>query len=390
LPIAEALNTLGIVRQSEDRYDEAAALLNRSLAIRERLAGKQSMEVASNLHNLGLVELNRGDNLSKAIEYFERSLAIKTKLMGDHNPDVEITQGDLGKALRAAKQRDRAVEILRSNLALARDLYGDESELVAGNHNELGYTFHDMGRFAEAAQEYRAAMKIRQKLGADKGASFAIPLNNLASAYEDMGDFAAAEPMFRHSLELRMGGQDAGSPLIANGEYNLARLLVKLGERKAAAELAGRSLAIYRKRFGESHRNVIKVELLEVERMLDEREFDKATLLLAKVQASPADIGDAVVARREALAARIASVRGDKKAALQAGEAAWIAIRKAWGEHHPLTLEYGLIYSQQLRGAGQAQRANQILQSVKDLAGAFLETSPVRLQLAHALQESGH
>jgi tetratricopeptide (TPR) repeat protein len=228
LPIAEALNTLGIVRQSEDRYDEAAALLNRSLAIRERLAGKQSMEVASNLHNLGLVELNRGDNLSKAIEYFERSLAIKTKLMGDHNPDVEITQGDLGKALRAAKQRDRAVEILRSNLALARDLYGDESELVAGNHNELGYTFHDMGRFAEAAQEYRAAMKIRQKLGADKGASFAIPLNNLASAYEDMGDFAAAEPMFRHSLELRMGGQDAGSPLIANGEYNLARLLAKL------------------------------------------------------------------------------------------------------------------------------------------------------------------
>ncbi|MEO7934676.1 MAG: tetratricopeptide repeat-containing protein kinase family protein, partial [Dokdonella sp.] len=389
LPIAEALNTLGIVRQSEDRYDEAAAFLNRSLAIRERLAGKESMEVASNLHNLGLVELNRGDNLTKAIEYFERSLAIKKRLIGDHNPDVEITQGDLGRALRDAKQRDRAVEIFRANLALARDLYGDESELVAGNHNELGYTFHDMGRFAEAANEYRSAMTIRQKLGADKGASFAIPLNNLASAYEDMGDFAAAEPMFRRSLELRMGGQDPGSPLIANGEYNLARLLVKQGQRKEAAELAAKALVIYRKRFGEDHRNVIKVQLLEVERMLDDREFDKAAALLAKVQASAADIGDAVVARREALVARTALVRGDKKIALEASEAAWSAIRKAWGEHHPLILEYALTYARQLRGAGEAQHANQILQSVKDLAPAFLETSPVRLELVHALQEAG-
>ncbi len=390
LPIAEALNTLGIVRQSEDRYDEAAVFLTRSLAIRERLAGKESMEVASNLHNLGLVELNRGKNLSKAIEYFERSLVIKRKLKGDHTPDVEITQGDLGKALRDAGQRDRAVEILSNNLVLARNLYGDNSELVAGNHNELGYTFHDMGRFAEAAAEYRAAMTIRQKLGADKGASFAVPLNNLASAYEDMGDFAAAEPMFRRSLELRMSGQDADSPLIANGEYNLARLLVKQGRRKEAAELAARALAIYRTRFGEDHRNVIKVELLEVQRMLDEREFDKAAVLLAKVQASSADIGDAVVARREALVARIASVRGDKKIALEASEAAWIAIRKAWGEHHPLILEYALSLAQLLRRAGEEQHANQILQSVKDLGAAFLEKSPVRLELAHVMQDSGH
>lgn len=390
LPIAEALNTLGIVRQSQDRFDEAEVLLKRSLAIRERLAGNQSMEVASNLHNLGLVELNRGKNLANAIEYFERSLAIKRKLKGDHTPDVEITQGDLGKALREAKQRDLAVEIFITNLTLARDLYGDESELVAGNHNELGYTFHDMGRFTEAAGEYRAAMTIRQKLGADKGASFAIPLNNLASAYEDMGDFAAAEPMFRRSLELRMSGQDADSPLIANGEYNLARLLVKQGQRKEAAELAARALAIYRKRFGEDHRNVLKVELLEVERMLDDREFDKAATLLAKVQASASEIGDVVVARRDALVARLASVRGDKNVALEASEAAWIAIRKAWGEHHPLILEYALIYAQQLRRLGEAQRANKILQSVKDLGTAFSESSPVRRELADALQASAN
>ncbi len=389
LPIADALNTLGIVRQAEDRFDEAEALLIRSLEIRERLAGKESMAVASNLHNLGLVELNRGRDLTKSIAYFERSLAIKRKLKGDHNPDFEITQADLGKALRAAGQRDRAVGILRADLVLARDLYGDSSELVAGIHNELGYTFHDMGRFAEAASEYRMAMTIRQKLGADKGASFAIPLNNLASAYEDMGDFAAAEPMFRRSLELRKSGQDADSPLVANGEYNLARLLLKRGQINEAGERIPLAMAIYRKRFGDDHRNVIKVEMLDAERMLAEGQLDKAAALSARINASPTKLGDSDSARRDALAARIATRQGDDKRALDASESAWDASLRGWGEQHPLTLEYGLAYALQLRRNGEQEKASTILQSIKDLASAFSETSPLRIELARSLREAG-
>ena len=382
LPIADALNTLGIVRQSEARYDEAVALLSRSLSIRERLSGKDSKEVSTNLHNLGLVELNRGSDLSKSIAYFERSLALKRKLEGDHNPGFESTQGDLGRALRASGQRDRALDILHSNLALAQDLYGDSSELVALGHNELGYTYHDMGRFAEAAAEYLAAMKIYKELGADHGASFAIPLNNLASAYEDMGDFAAAEPMFRRSLELRMSGQDAGSPMIANGEYNLARLLVKRGQYKEAGERVARALAIYRERFGDDHRNVIKTELLEVERLLDESQLDKAADLLARVNALATKPGDTAIALRYKFAARIAEQRGDISAALVASEQALAEQRLAWGEHHPLILTYALDTARLLNQNAQAAQAQALVASIADLANAFVVQAPVRGELA--------
>ena len=387
LAIADALNTLGIVRQAEDRYDEAEAFLSRSLAIRERLAGKESKEVATNLHNLGLVELNRGRDLAKSIANFERSLALKRKLEGDHSPDFESTQGNFGRALRAAGERERALEVLRSNLELARDLYGDASELVAVGHNEVGYTYHDMGRFAEAASEYRESMAIRQKLGSDKGASFAIPLNNLASAYEDMGDFAAAEPMFRRSLELRLSGQDADSPMIANGEYNLARLLVKRGQLTEAGERIAKALAIYRKRFGDDHRNVIKAELLEAARLLDDGQFDKAAELSAKINASPTKLGDSDIARRDALTARIATSHGDTQRALLASASAWDAIHRGWGDHHPLTLEYGLAYARQLRSNGDEEKAKAILRSIKDLAPAFSEESPLRIELARSLRE---
>lgn len=388
LPIADALNTLGVVSQAQDRYDEAEAYLIRALAIRERLAGAQSAAVASTLHNLGLVEFSRGKDLARSIAYYERALALKMKLAGDHNPDFEVTQADLGKALRAAGQRERALEMLRKNLALALDIYGEASENVAGVHNELGYTLHDMGRFSEAAAEYRAAMAIRQQLGADQGANFAIPLNNLASAYEDMGDFATAEPMYRRSLELRKSGQDADSPMIAHAEFNLARLLIKQGRFEEARQGDVRALAIYRKRFGEEDRNVLKVKLQEVERALDVHDSDEAARLFADVLASKVKVNDMFLARRYALAARIADLRGDPGAALDASRAAWNAVRKAWGDHHPLVLEYGLAYATRLRSNGEPAKADEIVRSVADLVSAFSEKSPLHAELARSLQQS--
>jgi serine/threonine-protein kinase len=218
-------------------------------------------------------------------------------------------------------------------------------------------------------------------------------LNNLASAYEDMGDYAAAEPMFRRSLQLRRAGQDPDSPLIANAEYNLARLLLKQGRLDEAREHDAQAVAIYRKRHGEDDRNVLKVELLEVERMLDAHSLDDAQALFARVLASPAPLSDPVLARRHALAARIAESRHESAKALDASRLAWQTIRRAWGDHHPLTLEYGLDYARQLSRNGERARAREIIASVADLAPAFSDRSPLQAALAQARRsatDAGH
>ncbi|MEZ5461376.1 tetratricopeptide repeat protein [Dokdonella sp.] len=382
LPIADALNTLAIVRQGQDQLDEAEALLKRSLAIRERRAGAESVSVASSLHNLARTEYLRGEDLEKAIAYFERALDLKRRLGGEHDPDFEITQAELGKALRDARHHDRALEVLGDNLALATDLYGEDSEHVAGAHNELGYLLHDMGRFEAAAQEYRASMAIRTRLGNAEVASFAIPLNNLASALEDRGDYAAAEPLFRRSLELRRSGQDADSTMIAHAEYNLARLLLKLDRPEQAGPLDASALAIYRKHYDDDSRNVIKVKLQEVQRLLDLQEVEQADALLKQVSASRATFNDASLAKRHGLAARIAERRDDIKSALAESEQALAAIRKAWGEHHPLVLAYALQYARLLSREGQDAKARALVASVADLADSFAETSLERKQLA--------
>ncbi|MGB0132339.1 protein kinase domain-containing protein [Dokdonella sp.] len=382
LPVADALNSLAIVRQNQDRLDEAEALLLRSLAIRERLTGKESRQVAANLHNLARNEYLSGEDMDKSIAYFERALELKRRLGGELDPDFETTQSDLGKALRDSGKRERAYDVLSKNLALAREIHGEESEYVAGAHNEYAYLLHDMGRFKEAADEYRASIAIRTRLGNDDSASFAIPLNNLASALEDRGDYAAAEPLFRQSLELRRKGQDAGSLMIAHAEYNLARLLIKSDRLEEAGELDASALSIYRKHYDESNRNVIKVKLQEIHRLLDMKKSAEANALMEEVLASEASLGDAYLARQHSLSARIVLASGDIKMAVAESELALGAIRKAWGDHHPLMVAYALNHARLLAQDGQDTEARELVASVADLAESFAETAWERKELA--------
>lgn len=382
LPIADAMNTLAIVRQNQDRLDEAETLLLKSLAIREHLAGAESKQVASNLHNLARNAYLRGGELDEAITYFQRALELKRKLGGDHDPDFEITQADLGKALRDSKKWEQAYDVLGRNLDLTRDLYGEDSENVASARNEFAYLLHDMGRFKEAAEEYRASMAIRARLGGEDTAAFAIPLNNLASALEDRGEYVAAEPLFRRSLELRRKGQDADSPMIAHAEFNLARLLLKRGNPEEAGRLDASALAIYRTKYDENNRNVIKVRLQEVQRLLDMQETDDAEALLDLVLASEASLDDAYLARLHSLASDIALRRGSVDLALAESGLALDAALKGWGEHHPLVLAYALDRARLLKLQGQDAKARELVDSVAGLADSFAETAPVRKELS--------
>ena len=316
-------------------------------------------------------------------------MELKRVLKGAQSPDFEATLTDYGKALRKSGQLERAVGVQRQALRLALSVYGDASELVAGCHNELGYTLHDLGHFSEAAAEYRSALEIRRALGADNSAAFAIPLNNLASAYEDMGDLAAAEPLFRRSLELRRKGLDADSSMIANAEYNLARLLVKQGRWVEAQAHIAQASTSFRARYGEEDRNVDRVDLLETERLIDAGEWEEADELFSRILGSQVKPSDAFLAQRHALASRIAEHNGDLSNALTSAEAGWDAIHKAWSDGHPLTLQYGLRYAELLRRNGELEKARAIVVSVKDLIGYFSADSPLHARLEHALRDPG-
>jgi tetratricopeptide (TPR) repeat protein/predicted Ser/Thr protein kinase len=375
LPLADSLNTLGVVLEADDRLDEAESLLQRALSIRRELAGTGSMPVATTLHNLGLVADSRGDH-AVAIERFEAALAIKRRIDGDRSSQVATTLQPLIGAYSGAGQYQRAADLAATNLDLSRELYGEDSDHVGTAENELGSALHDLGRYREAAGHYRNAIAILERVGS----SAQRPLNNLASAYEDMGDYAAAEPLFRQSLDERRRTLDADAAPVLRAEYNLARLLVRRGQGlEEARTLLDGVLTGYVARYGADHVNTAKARWLDVEWQIRRGDFATARERYAVATALAAARADPFLRARAATAAAdLARHDGDRAAEIAERRQALEALQARFGPAHPLVAERAIHLAAALADDGQAAAADALVEAhAARVRASFAPGAPV-------------
>jgi serine/threonine-protein kinase len=382
LDLADAYNSLGIVLESQDRYDEAEAMLKKSLALR-RENGADDGTIASSLHNLGLVASNRGNDDAAAIAYYREALDLRRTAEGERSPDYEHTLTNYGTSLGRAGRSAEAVPVLERSLAIARGIFGDDSENTGTVHNELGSVLHDLGRFKDAIGHYREAMRIENRTAsAATSAERAKPVNNLASAYEDMGDYAAAIPLFRESLAIRKSALAADDPMVLRAEYNLARALTRNGELAEAKPMLESVLAESRKRYGEANAATAKAELWLGEWDLRSGEPGAAASRLKELQASAAPMTPLLKAQRAAFAGELASARGERADAVANREQAWNIMRDAWGAGHPLTAEYAVEYATALAEANRGREARAIAEPlVAVIDTTFADDARVRREV---------
>jgi serine/threonine-protein kinase len=381
LDIADAYNSLGIVLNSEDRFDEAEAALAKGLELR-RANGANATTIASSLHNLALVASDKDDH-ETALADFREALDLRAKSIGEHSPEYQLTLKNYGVELGRAGRVDEALPVLERSLALARELYGNDSDNTGDVENEVGSTLHDQGRFREAILHYREAMRINALTVGENGAERAKPLNNLASAYEDMGDFAAAVPLFRESLAIRKKALSESDPMVLRADYNLGRVLTKAGQLKEAHAILEAVRVDYLERYGDTNSSTVKVELWLATGEVRSGDVDAASARLDKLELLAAKFTPLMRAQRSTLRAEIAKARHDYTTMLAARKEAWDTMRAGQGERHPLTAEFGIEYATALAETGHAAEAREVaMPLVPIVAEAFADNANVRKEIA--------
>jgi serine/threonine-protein kinase len=354
--------------------------LRKALDLRRGMDRPQ--DIASSLHNLGLVASKRGD-YPHALDFYRQSLELKRAQYGEHHPDYQITLQEYAKALSDSGAAEQARPLLEHNVELCRELYGERSAKVAAAHNGLAYTLHDLGRFAQAIENYREAMRIHADVSGEDSAAYAIPLNNLAYAYEDIGDYAAATPLYERSLETRRKtlADDSGSVLRAR--YNLARVLTEADRLAAAKPHLDLALAGMRSHFGTDDANTVKCELLLADWQLRSNRIDEAIDTDAILAASHAPFTPLMQARRDSISARIAHAKGDTTSVLRLRLGAFEGMRAKFGAQHPLVAEFALAYAAALSDAGRDADARALVAPLRAMIeSTFAAAAPVRQQLA--------
>jgi tetratricopeptide (TPR) repeat protein/transcriptional regulator with XRE-family HTH domain len=225
---ARLLDQVGVFLRDHARYSEAEPMLHDALVMREKLLGTSHLLVAKSLNNLAILYWERSE-YDEAQALFERALVIR-----DHDSVAPTERAEslnnLGLVYIFQKRYSEAESLLQRTYELCEEAlagtYAGHAEItnaLASSLTNLGYLYYLQGRYQEARSLYQRAYTIWEKLYGPQHPNIAIVLYNLGCNYQCLGDYETSEHY--HLRALIMCEQ-----LLGAMHRHTARSLNSLGE----------------------------------------------------------------------------------------------------------------------------------------------------------------
>ncbi len=215
--VADLASTLWRHLDTTARWTEAIAV--HTCALTSARAAADLAAEANSLRHLGIVSEHQG-RYEDAIEYFERSLKIRSELRDNAGMAAVLTA--IGIALEAMSRFDEAVTSHRRALDLRReagDRHGEATTLL-----NLGIAHESRGQHDLAAEQHRQALRLYREMDDRLGEAHA--LNNLGNALRRLDESADALDHHERALALYrdLGSREGEAFALAGLGADLHRL----------------------------------------------------------------------------------------------------------------------------------------------------------------------
>ncbi len=174
------------------KLDDAEVLYRRII---ENDSGDAGISGAHN--NLANI-LKARDNVSEAIEHYQKAISL--------NPGIAETHYNLGSSFYRLGNFDKSIQQYMKAISIKPSF--------AEAYSDLGNSLKMLGKFKEAVEKYQEAISIKPDL--------AVAYNNLGDAYKELGLYEKAVEQCQKAVELM---PDSGEVHV-----NLGNVLLKQGE----------------------------------------------------------------------------------------------------------------------------------------------------------------
>ncbi len=247
--VAFALRNLGGVYQLQGDYERAAAVYTRSIAILEKARGAEHLDLALGLACLADAYQARGD-YRKALAASERALAIRERELGENHPDVAASLDSLASICRAKGDYEQASALYRRSLSIREEWFGMDHPDVAHALCSVAALQEEQGNHDAALPLYERSLAVFEKKFGPVHAQVAYVLGCLASVQLNLGDYDRAVALSQQSLSIneRLFGPDCHE--VASALAGLAGIHLIVGDYAEALGLLRRAHAISEKHFG--------------------------------------------------------------------------------------------------------------------------------------------
>jgi len=129
--MATSINNIGYLRQrsGDATPEETMAAYKKSLRIKRRILGNDSLSVGKTLNNIGSVHYLKRD-FDRALPAYDEALEIMKANLGDNHPDVATVMSNIGDVYLAQGNKESSLKYYRMALAIRWEAFGGKSPRV--------------------------------------------------------------------------------------------------------------------------------------------------------------------------------------------------------------------------------------------------------------------
>jgi ankyrin repeat protein len=212
---ANFLATLAGISYHFGRYGVADTLLKQDLWVQEKAFGPKNPALTETLNAMAYIYYDR-DQIDKAVQVAERSLAICQASLGPNDPRRAWTLSMTSLVYDGSGNFAGAERMAREALPVLEAAYGQQSFEVASTLNRLGLALDGEGRLPEAEASLKRALAIREaRMGPNWDGLLPI-LDNLTRVYSEEGreQEAAASHQRAEDIAAHNGVQPTAAPKV--------------------------------------------------------------------------------------------------------------------------------------------------------------------------------
>jgi eukaryotic-like serine/threonine-protein kinase len=241
--LAAHYSSLANVLYAAGEPEEAVALHERALDIRENALGPEHPDVAESLDNLANVHfVTRGFQQAKVLH--ERALEIRENGLGTQHPRVAESLNNLAGVHLATGGYEEAKALLERALAIRDQALGPEHPDVAANLHNLGMVYQATGGHEEAKARFERSLTISEKVFGPEHSHVARILQNLAAVHHNTKDYEQAKARFERALAIHENVHGPEHPQLISSLIGLAEVALAQDENETAVMHSRRALSL--------------------------------------------------------------------------------------------------------------------------------------------------
>eukprot|EP00505_MAST-04D_sp_SCG-Rhode-Island_P004308 Stramenopile-MAST_4_protein_4308 len=249
---AATYNNMASVYDDQGEYTKALAFYDKSLAINLKVFGPDHPSTARTYGNMASVYKTDGE-YTQALAFHEKCLAIQLKTLGPDHPDTAGTYGNMASVFSGQGEYTKALAFYDKALHIELKTLGPEHPSTTSTYNNMAGVYYHQGEYTQALAFYDKTLVIDLKTLGPDHPSTATTYSGMATVYSKQGEYTRALAFYDKSLAIRLKTLGPNNPSTATTYGNMASLYSQQGEYTKALAFFDKSLAILLKTVGPDH-----------------------------------------------------------------------------------------------------------------------------------------